>query len=93
MARSIHLIPHLSADENLVFGTAGPPDPVERSHWQFLWLLARVPATCQRYEEKRGAVPRWVEHQMGERLSRAEQLEHRVQSASVHLLTNMPDAL
>ena len=26
---------------NSVFGTAGPPDPVERSHWQFLWLLAR----------------------------------------------------
>ena len=64
---------------NSVFGTAGPPDPVERSHWQFLWLLARITAKCQRYEEKQGAVPRWVEHGMGERFSRAEQLEHRVQ--------------
>ena len=41
--------------------------------------VARITAKCQRYEEKQGAVPRWVEHGMGERFSRAEQLEQRVQ--------------
>jgi transposase len=40
MARSLHLEPHLSIDE---LGTRyrRTPDPVERSHWHFLWLLAR----------------------------------------------------
>src|SRR5690348_1662851 len=40
MARSIQLEPHLSTDE---LGTRcrRSKDPVERSHWQFLWLLAR----------------------------------------------------
>src|SRR5690348_1747829 len=40
MARSIHLEPHLSTDE-LGALYRKTPDPVERSHWQFLWLLAR----------------------------------------------------
>jgi transposase len=40
MARSIHLEPHLSTDE---LGTRyrRAQDPIERSHWHFLWLLAR----------------------------------------------------
>jgi hypothetical protein len=41
--------------------------------------VARITAKCQRYEERQGYVPRWVERGMGERFSRAEQLEHRVQ--------------
>src|SRR5258708_11628690 len=40
MARSIHLEPHLSADE-LARRYRATKDPVERSRWQFLWLLAR----------------------------------------------------
>jgi len=40
MARYIHLEPHLSADE-LARRYRGTTDPVERSHWHFLWLLAR----------------------------------------------------
>jgi transposase len=40
MTRSIHLEPHLSADE-LARRYRGTTDPVERSHWHFLWLLAR----------------------------------------------------
>ena len=40
MSRSIHLEPHLSADE-LALRYRRTPDPVERSHWHFLWLLAR----------------------------------------------------
>jgi transposase len=40
MTRSIHLEPHLSADE-LARRYRGMSDPVERSHWHFLWLLAR----------------------------------------------------
>jgi hypothetical protein len=40
MARSIHLEPHLSTDE-LGIWYRRTQDPVERSHWQFLWLLAR----------------------------------------------------
>jgi hypothetical protein len=40
--------------------------------------VARTTAKCQRYQERQGYVPRWVEHGMGERFSRAEQLEHRV---------------
>ena len=40
MARSIHLAPHLSADE-LVGRYRATKDPVERSRWHFLWLLAR----------------------------------------------------
>ena len=40
MARSIHLEPHLSADE-LATRYRRTQDPVERSHWHFLWLLAR----------------------------------------------------
>jgi hypothetical protein len=39
----------------------------------------RITAKCQRYQERQGHVPRWVERGMGERFSRAEQLEHRVQ--------------
>jgi Homeodomain-like domain-containing protein len=40
MARYIHLEPHLSVDE-LVGRCRGTKDPVERSRWHFLWLLAR----------------------------------------------------
>jgi transposase len=40
MSRSIHLEPHLSTDE-LGARYRRTLDPVERSHWQFLWLLAR----------------------------------------------------
>jgi hypothetical protein len=41
--------------------------------------VVRITAKCQRYQERQGYVPRWVERGMGERFSRAEQLEHRVQ--------------
>jgi hypothetical protein len=41
--------------------------------------VARITAKCQRYQERQGYVPHWVECGMGERFSRAEQLEHRVQ--------------
>ncbi len=41
--------------------------------------VARITAKCQRYQERQGYVPRWVERGMGERFSRAERLEHRVQ--------------
>jgi len=41
--------------------------------------VAHITAKCQRYQEHQGSVPRWVERGMGERFSRAEQLEHRVQ--------------
>src|SRR5258708_11949924 len=40
MARYIHLEPHLSADE-LARRYRDTKDPVERSRWHFLWLLAR----------------------------------------------------
>jgi hypothetical protein len=40
---------------------------------------ARITAKCQQYHERHGYVPRWVEHCMGERFSRAEQLEYHVQ--------------
>lgn len=40
MARCIHLEPHLSADE-LAGRYRDTKDPVERSRWHFLWLLAR----------------------------------------------------
>jgi hypothetical protein len=40
MSRSIHLKPHLSTDD-LATRYRKTPDPVERSHWHFLWLLAR----------------------------------------------------
>ena len=41
--------------------------------------VARITAKCQRYQERQGFVPRWIERGMGERFSRAERLEHRVQ--------------
>jgi len=41
--------------------------------------VARISAKCQRYQERQGSVPHWVERGMGERYSRVEQLEHRVQ--------------
>jgi hypothetical protein len=41
--------------------------------------VARITAKCQRFQERQGFVLRWVERGMGERFSRAEQLEHRVQ--------------
>jgi hypothetical protein len=41
--------------------------------------VARITVKCQRYQERQGYVPRWVERGMGERFSRAEQLQHRVQ--------------
>jgi hypothetical protein len=41
--------------------------------------VARITAKCQRYQERQRYIPRWVERGMGERFSRAEQLEHRVQ--------------
>jgi hypothetical protein len=41
--------------------------------------VAHITAKCQRYQERQGSVPRWVERGMGERFSRAEHLEHRVQ--------------
>jgi len=40
MARSIHLNPYLSIAE-LAVRYRRTADPVERSHWHFLWLLAR----------------------------------------------------
>jgi Homeodomain-like domain-containing protein len=40
MARSIHLKPHLSTGE-LATRYRKTEDPVERSRWHFLWLLAR----------------------------------------------------
>jgi transposase len=40
MARYIRFEPHLSVDE-LVGRYRGTKDPVERSRWHFLWLLAR----------------------------------------------------
>ena len=40
MARSIHLEPHLSTEE-LATRYRRTQDPVERSRWHFLWLLAR----------------------------------------------------
>jgi hypothetical protein len=40
--------------------------------------VARITTRCQRYQERQGPVPRWVERGMGERFSRVEQLEHRV---------------
>jgi hypothetical protein len=40
MARHIHLKPHLSVDE-LAGRYRGTTDPVKRSRWHFLWLLAR----------------------------------------------------
>jgi transposase len=40
MARYIHLEPHLRADE-LARRYRDTKDPVERSRWHFLWLLAR----------------------------------------------------
>ena len=40
----------------------------------------RITANCQHYQARQGYVPRWgVERGMGERFSRAEQLEHCVQ--------------
>jgi hypothetical protein len=41
--------------------------------------VARITAKCQRFQERQGYVPHWVERGMGERFTRAEQLEHRVQ--------------
>ncbi len=41
--------------------------------------VARITAKCQRYQERQGYVPRWVERGMGERFGRLSQLEHRVQ--------------
>jgi hypothetical protein len=41
--------------------------------------VARITAKCQRFQERQGSVPRWVERDMGERFSRTEQREHRVQ--------------
>jgi transposase len=40
MTRHIHLAPHLSVDE-LAGRYRATKDPVERSRWHFLWLLAR----------------------------------------------------
>src|SRR5260221_7940179 len=40
MPRHIHLEPHLNDDE-LHDRYRRADDPVERSHWHFLWLLAR----------------------------------------------------
>ena len=40
MACYIHLEPHLSVDE-LAGRSRSTKDPVERSRWQLLWLLAR----------------------------------------------------
>ena len=40
MARYIHREPHLSVDE-LARRSRSTRDPVERSRWQLLWLLAR----------------------------------------------------
>jgi hypothetical protein len=41
--------------------------------------VAHITAKRQRYQERQGYVPRWVERGMGERFSRAKRLEHRVQ--------------
>jgi hypothetical protein len=40
MAQSLHLEPHLSPTE-FALRYRSAKDPVERSHWHFLWLLAR----------------------------------------------------
>jgi hypothetical protein len=42
--------------------------------------VARTTAKCQRHQDRQGYVLHWVERGMGERLSRAEQLEHRIQT-------------
>jgi hypothetical protein len=41
--------------------------------------VARITTKCERYQQRHGYVPRWVERGMGERFGRVEQLEHRVQ--------------
>jgi len=41
--------------------------------------VERITAKRQRYQERQGYVPRWMERGMGERFSRVEQLEQRVQ--------------
>jgi|GEM_PF-3175295 len=41
--------------------------------------MQRITVKCRRYQERHDCVPRWVERGMGERFSRAERLEHRVQ--------------
>jgi hypothetical protein len=41
--------------------------------------VARITAKCERHLEPQGFVSRWVERGMGERFSRAAQLERRVQ--------------
>jgi len=40
--------------------------------------VMRITTKCQHYQEWQGYIPRWVERGMGERFSRAEQLQHRV---------------
>jgi hypothetical protein len=46
MPRRIHLAPHLT-DNELQKRYRAEADPVERSHWHFLWLLAgSMPATA-----------------------------------------------
>jgi hypothetical protein len=41
--------------------------------------VARITAECQHHQKRHGSVPRWDERGLGERFSRVEQLEHRVQ--------------
>ena len=55
--------------------------------------MARITAKCQRYQERHGCVPRWVERGMGERFGRAEQLEVRPVYSVGDLLTPHVDAL
>src|SRR5688572_25174478 len=45
MARTLHLPPHLPLDE-LERRYRGARDPVARSHWQIVWLLARGEPTA-----------------------------------------------
>jgi hypothetical protein len=37
-------------------------------------------AKCERFQERQGSIPRWVERGMGDRFSLAEQLEDWVQT-------------
>ena len=48
--------------------------------------VARITAKCQRYQEQGKASPALGRAGMGERFSRVEQIEHRVQMLLGHLL-------
>jgi hypothetical protein len=66
------------------WGWTSPPHRafLDRARWMEKVVeqeVARITVKCQRHQQREGYVPRWVERSMGERFSRVEQLEHRVQ--------------